>query len=61
MSAGRIAVLSFANMSDDPDQDYFNDGITGHTIAELSRFFELFLAPAGQGSRLPLACHRPLR
>ena len=33
-----IAVLPFANMSGDPEQDYFADGITEDIITELSRF-----------------------
>jgi TolB-like protein len=33
-----IAVLPFANMSGDPEQDYFSDGITEDIITELSRF-----------------------
>jgi TolB-like protein len=36
-----IAVLPFDNMSPDPDQDYFADGITEDIITELSRFSEL--------------------
>ena len=38
-----IAVLAFTNMSGDPDQDYFSDGITEDIITELSRFSELFV------------------
>jgi TolB-like protein/tetratricopeptide (TPR) repeat protein len=33
-----IAVLPFDNMSGDPEQDYFSDGITEDIIAELSKF-----------------------
>jgi TolB-like protein/cytochrome c-type biogenesis protein CcmH/NrfG len=33
-----IAVLPFENMSGDPEQDYFSDGITTDIIATLSRF-----------------------
>jgi TolB-like protein/cytochrome c-type biogenesis protein CcmH/NrfG len=33
-----IAVLPFANLSGDPQQQYFSDGITNDLIAELSRF-----------------------
>jgi adenylate cyclase len=36
-----IAVLPFTNMSGDPDQEYFSDGITEDIITELSRFGEL--------------------
>ena len=38
-----IAVLPFTNMSGDPEQDYFSDGITEDIISELSRFRELFV------------------
>jgi adenylate cyclase len=38
-----IAVLPFQNMSDDPQQEYFADGITEDIITELSRFSELFV------------------
>ncbi len=36
-----IAVLPFTNMSGDPEQEYFSDGITEDIITELSRFKEL--------------------
>jgi TolB-like protein/class 3 adenylate cyclase len=36
-----IAVLPFANISDDPKLDYFSDGITEDIITELSRFPDL--------------------
>jgi adenylate cyclase len=38
-----IAVLPFANMSGDPEQEYFSDGITEDIITELSRFRDLFV------------------
>ena len=38
-----IAVLPFNNMSDDPEQEYFADGITEQIIAELARFRDLFV------------------
>ena len=38
-----IAVLPFANMSGDPEQQYFSDGITEDIITELSRFRTLFV------------------
>jgi adenylate cyclase len=38
-----IAVLAFDNMSGDPEQDYFADGITDNIITELSRFRNLFV------------------
>jgi TolB-like protein/Tfp pilus assembly protein PilF len=39
----RIAVLPFDNLSGDPGQDYFADGITEQLITELARFRELFV------------------
>jgi DNA-binding winged helix-turn-helix (wHTH) protein len=38
-----VAVLPFANLSGDPQQDYFSDGITEDIITELSRFSELLV------------------
>src|SRR4029453_6578547 len=38
-----IAVLAFTNMSGDPEQEYFSDGITEDIITELSRFSELLV------------------
>ena len=38
-----IAVLPFTNMSGDPEQQYFSDGITEDIITELSRFRELMV------------------
>ena len=38
-----IAVLPFDNMSGDPEQDYFSDGITEDIIAELSKFKEFLV------------------
>jgi TolB-like protein len=38
-----IAVLPFTNMSGDPAQDYFSDGVTEDVITELSRFRNLFV------------------
>jgi TolB-like protein/class 3 adenylate cyclase len=38
-----IAVLPFQNMSGDPEQDYFADGIVEDIITELSRFKSLFV------------------
>ncbi len=36
-----VAVLPFANLSGDPQQDYFSDGMTEDITSELSRFSEL--------------------
>ena len=38
-----LAVLPFTNMSGDPEQEYFVDGITEDIITELSRFRSLFV------------------
>ncbi len=38
-----IAVLPFDNMSGDPDQEFFADGLTEDIITELSRFHSLFV------------------
>jgi len=38
-----IAVVPFTNMSGDPDQQFFSDGITEDIITELSRFRSLFV------------------
>ena len=38
-----IAVLAFENMSGDPEQEYFADGIADDIITELSRFSDLFV------------------
>ena len=38
-----IAVLAFTNMSGDPEQEYFSDGIADEIIAEVSRSRSLFV------------------
>ena len=38
-----IAILPFENLSGDPEQSYFSEGITEDIITELSRFAELFV------------------
>ncbi len=38
-----VAVLAFDNLSNDPEQQYFSDGITEDIITELSRFRSLFV------------------
>ena len=38
-----IAVLPFSNLSGDPAQQYFSDGITEDIVTELSRFRTLFV------------------
>jgi 2-haloalkanoic acid dehalogenase type II len=43
-----IAVLPFANLSGDQDQEYLSDGITEDIIMELSRFSALFVVSRNQ-------------
>lgn len=38
-----IAVLPFQNLSGDPEQEYFTDGVAEEIITELSRFSSLFV------------------
>jgi adenylate cyclase len=38
-----VAVLPFENLSRDPDQEYFSDGLTDGIITALSRFKDLFV------------------
>lgn len=38
-----LVVLPFVNLSGDPDQEYFSDGITEEITTELSRFRSLFV------------------
>jgi TolB-like protein/DNA-binding SARP family transcriptional activator/Tfp pilus assembly protein PilF len=42
-----IAVLAFQNLSGDPDQEYFADGIVEEIITALSRFRSLFVIDRG--------------
>lgn len=45
-----IAVLPFDNLSNDPEQDYFVDGITEDIITELSREKDLFVIARNSSS-----------
>ena len=58
-----IAVLPFANMSGDPEQEFFSDGITEDIITDLSRISGLFVpsrnssfAYKGTATRPQLVC-----
>lgn len=42
-SRASIAILPFDNMSGDPEQDYFSDGITEDIIAELGKYKEFLV------------------
>ncbi len=44
-----IAVLPFANLSGDPEQDYFAEGMVEEIVAALSRFKSIFVSAAGSG------------
>lgn len=43
LSRPSIAVLPFTNMSGDPEQEYFADGITEDIITELARFKNIYV------------------
>jgi TolB-like protein/DNA-binding SARP family transcriptional activator len=47
-----LAVLPFRNMSGDPEQDYFADGVTEDIITALSRFRELVVIARGSSFAL---------
>ena len=47
-----IAVLPFANLSNDPDQEYFADGMVEEIVGALSRYKQIFVI--GSGSSLAL-------
>jgi len=54
-----IAVLPFDNMSQDPEQEYFADGLTEDIITELSRFQTFFVIARNssffyKGKRVPV-------
>ena len=42
-----IAVLPFANIGGDPQQDYFGDGVTENLTTSLSKFANLFVIASG--------------
>jgi adenylate cyclase len=47
-----VAVLPFANLSNDPEQEYFVDGMVEEIVGALSRFKSLFVIGAGSGLAL---------
>ena len=42
-----IAVMPFANLSNDPEQDYFTDGMVEEIVGALSRFKSIFVIASG--------------
>jgi TolB-like protein/DNA-binding SARP family transcriptional activator/Tfp pilus assembly protein PilF len=50
-AASSIAVLPFENLSEDPAQAHFADGITNDIITDLSKFSSLFVIAASSSSR----------
>jgi adenylate cyclase len=44
-----IAVLPFANLSGDPEQEYFADGMVAEITTALSRFRSIFVIASGSG------------
>jgi TolB-like protein len=44
-----IVVLPFANLSGDPSQDYFADGVTENLTTELSRIRDCFVIASRKG------------
>jgi adenylate cyclase len=49
-----VVVRRFANLSDDPEQDYFSNGIPFDITSELSKLSSLFVIASGTGQTLPL-------
>ena len=48
----RLVVLPFANLSNDPAQDYFSDGLTEEMITQISRLFPSRLAVIARTSSM---------
>ena len=46
-----IAVLPFMNLSDDPEQEYFADGLSNDIMTDLSKFSTLFVVAANSTFR----------
>ncbi len=46
-----IIVLPFANLSDDPDQEYFSDGITEDITTDLSKLGSLYVVSSSAASQ----------
>ncbi|WP_442582297.1 winged helix-turn-helix domain-containing tetratricopeptide repeat protein [Mesorhizobium sp. ASY16-5R] len=52
-----IAILPFDNMSGDPEQDYFSDGITEDIIAELGKYKEFLVIARNSSFRFRGKAH----
>ena len=50
--SARLVVLPFANLSNDPTQDYFSDGLTEEMITQLGRLFPSRLAVIARTSSM---------
>jgi adenylate cyclase len=48
-SKASIAVVPFANLSNDPEQDYFVEGVVEEIVASLARFKSIFVVAAAPG------------
>jgi class 3 adenylate cyclase len=56
-----IVVLPFANLSNDPDQQYFADGITDDLTTDLSRISHMFVISRNTAGVIARLCCRGLR
>ena len=54
-----IAALPFANVSGDPEQEYFSDGMSEDIITDLSKIGGLLVIPRNQGTGGRCARGRP--
>ncbi|WP_292119837.1 winged helix-turn-helix domain-containing protein [Mesorhizobium sp.] len=54
-----IAILPFDNMSGDPEQDYFSDGITEDIIAELGKYKEFLVIARHSSFQFRSKAHDP--
>jgi DNA-binding winged helix-turn-helix (wHTH) protein len=56
-----IVVLPFANLSNDPDQQYFADGVTEELTTDLSRMTDLFVISRNTASPIGTSQSTPSR
>jgi TolB-like protein/Tfp pilus assembly protein PilF len=59
MSKPSIAILPFDNMSGDPEQDYFSDGITEDIVAELGKYREFLVISRNSSFQFRGKAHDP--